>query len=83
LRNPCPAGAHWLVVDVRQPGARVRAGSQWRLVSSASGYSSSYAGPQHFGLGGETKTDVEIVWPGGRRKVLRSVDADRTLKVEP
>jgi hypothetical protein len=83
LWNPCPAGARWLAVDVRQPGARVRVGEQWRIVSSASGYSSSYAGPQHFGLGEATEADVEVVWPGGRSKRLGKVAAGRRVKVEP
>jgi enediyne biosynthesis protein E4 len=83
LRNPCAGGAHWLQVDVRQPGARVRAGAQWRVVSSAAGYASSYAGPQHFGLGAATEAEVEVVWPGGKKKVLPAVRADRKVRVEP
>ena len=83
LRNPCAASAHWLAVDVSAPGARVRVGaSQWRFVSSATGYSSSNAGPQHFGLGGATTADVEVIWPGGGTKLLRAVEADRVIKVQ-
>jgi hypothetical protein len=51
LRNPCDTGRSWLKVDVRRPGARVRVGNQWRQMTTAVGYGSSYAGPLHFGLG--------------------------------
>ena len=83
VRNPCAGKAHWLEVDVRQPGARVRAGNQWRVVSSAVGYASSYAGPQHFGLGGAASVEVEVIFPGGGRKVMQDVAADRRVRVEP
>ena len=83
VRNPCPVAAHWLEVDVRQPGARVRVGSQWRVVSSAAGYASSNAGPQHFGLADTESVDVEVVWPGGRSKLIPHVPANQRLKVEP
>lgn len=82
-RNPCPASANWLEVDVRQPGARVRVGAQWRVVSSAAGYASSNAGPQHFGLGEAKSADVEVIWPGGRAKRLPAVAANQRLKVDP
>ena len=84
LRNPCAvSAAHWLGVDVREPGARVRVGaSQWRFVSSAAGYSSSNAGPQHFGLGGALKADVEVIWPGGVRKLLPAVEGNRVIRMK-
>lgn len=83
LKNPCPTGANWIEVDVRQPGARVRASGQWRIVSTASGYSSSYAGPQHFGLGSAMSADVEVIWPGGRSKRLIGVKAGSRVRIEP
>jgi enediyne biosynthesis protein E4 len=82
LRNPCSTGRAWLKVDVRGAGARVRAGQQWRHVSTAVGYASSYAGPLHFGLGNETTVDVEVQWPDGRRKKL-TTPARCTITVEP
>ena len=83
LRNPCSGSGHWLQVEVRQPGARVRVGSQWRVVSSATGYASSYAGPQHFGLAGAAEADIEVIWPGGRNKLQRGVRANQRVRVDP
>ncbi|MCX6611975.1 MAG: CRTAC1 family protein [Acidobacteria bacterium] len=82
LRNPCTGPARWLAVDVQTPGARIRVGnSQWRFVSSASGYSSSIVAPQHFGLGDEKSTDVEVIWPGGATKLLKTVPVNRIIQV--
>jgi enediyne biosynthesis protein E4 len=81
LRNPCPTG-RWLKVDAM--GARVRVDRQWREAGTAVGYASSYLGPAHFGLGSAREaSEVEAIWPGGRRKLLRNVAANQTLKVEP
>lgn len=82
LRNPCPPSAHWLKVDVRQPGARVRVGQQWRTVSTAVGYASSYLGPLHFGLGPATKTDVEVFWTGSTASTKLETPTDRTITVK-
>lgn len=82
LRNPCAGESQWLKVQVRGSGARVRAGKQWRHLSTAVGYASSYAGPLHFGLGSLTEVDVEVFWPGGRTKRL-TTPARRTITVEP
>ena len=82
LRNPCAKAGRWLDVDVREPGARVRVASQWRVVSTSAGYSSSNAGPQHFGLADAKTVDVEVIWPGGATKVLRGVASNRLMRVE-
>jgi hypothetical protein len=82
LRNPCAAGSSWLKVEPPGPGVRVRAGKQWRHVSTAVGYGSSYAGPLHFGLGGESEVEVEILWPGGHRQQLMT-PARRIITVRP
>ncbi len=82
LRNPCTGQTHWLAVDVRTPGARIRVGqSHWRFVSSATGYSSSVVAPQHFGLGEALRADVEVIWPGGATRLLKSVQANRIIEV--
>jgi hypothetical protein len=81
FRNPCAAGPHWLKVDVRVPGARVRVDTQWRHVTSAVGFASSYAGPLHFGVGDKKRVDVEVRWPGGQAKRLADVDVDQMLVV--
>lgn len=84
LRHPCAGAQRWLAVDVRTPGARIRVGtSQWRFVSSASGYASSVVAPQHFGLGAATFADVEVIWPGGITKIMKAVEANRIVKVTP
>ncbi len=86
LRNPRAPASNWLKVEPRggPVGARVRVASQWREGGSATGYASSYLGPLHFGLGAAREVaEVEVIWPGGRRKLLRKVVANQTLKVEP
>jgi hypothetical protein len=82
LRNPCDFSRNWLKVDARIPGTRVSVGNQWRSVTGAVGYASSYAGPLHFGLGELSVVSVEAVFPDGRRKKVQT-PANRTIKLEP
>jgi hypothetical protein len=82
LRNPCDTARNWLKVDVRRPGARVRVGAQWRLVTTAVGYASSYAGPAHFGLGAATSAEVEVLWPDGHKTKVET-QANRTITIAP
>jgi enediyne biosynthesis protein E4 len=82
LRNPCAAGQNWLQVRTAVLGARVRVGQQWRQVTGAVGYASSYVGPLHFGLGAEASVSGEVLFPDGRRKGFES-PANRTIRVEP
>ena len=82
LRNPCDPAANWLKVDVRDAGARVRVGNQWRHVTTAVGYASSYAGPLHFGLGTANIAEVEVFWPDGRRTKTES-RSRRTIALKP
>jgi hypothetical protein len=36
----------------------------------------------HFGIGSSAMVDVvEVAWPGGRKSVLRDVNADQTITV--
>ncbi|MCX6596489.1 MAG: CRTAC1 family protein, partial [Acidobacteria bacterium] len=83
FRNPCATGQHWLKVDVRVLGARVRVDGQWRHVTSAVGYAASYAGPLHFGVGEKKSVEVEVFWPGGGAKRLAEVPVDQVLVVRP
>jgi hypothetical protein len=63
-------------------GARVRIGTQHNHMTSAVGYASSSHGGVHFGTGkAKTVDEVEIVWPSGRKQVLRNVSTDRILEV--
>ena len=75
-RNPCTSGNHWLFVERARNVRRVRVGTQWReSASTAVGYSSSYAGPLHFGLGKETSVEVELMpATGGSQISKRGVD---------
>jgi hypothetical protein len=82
LWNPCLSESRWLKVNAGGPGTRVRVGNQWRHVSTAVGYGSSYAGPLHFGTGTQTTVDVEVLSPSGRRKQL-ATQTNRTITVEP
>jgi len=50
---------------------------------NTAGYASSSAGPVHFGLGQAKSADlVEIRWPSGIVRELKSVSADRLVKVK-
>jgi len=92
--NESPGGDHWLELDLvgtksnrDAVGAVVKvvtsAGTQYNHVATSMGYGSASAGPLHFGLGpAETADLVEIRWPSGRLQRLRSVRADRVLRVE-
>lgn len=82
MPNPCESRAHWLKVDVRRPGSRVRVGRQWRHVTSSAGYASSYAGPLHFGVGAAEEIDVEVFFPDGSAQKLMT-KTNRTVKIEP
>jgi hypothetical protein len=82
LRNPCGAAGNWLKVAIRRPGARVRVGRQWRELSTAVGYGSSYAGPLHFGLGAAAAAEVEVFWPGGGKTKMET-PAGRTVCLKP
>jgi hypothetical protein len=82
LRNPCATGRNWLKVDVSGLGTKIRVGDQWRWVTSAGGYASSYWGPFHFGLGGAATVEVEVFWPGGRTTRV-AARANQTIHVHP
>ena len=91
--NDSPGDRHWLAFDLRGTksnrdgiGARIKVtaggATQYSHVSFAAGYASSSAGPTHFGLGASKVADlVEIRWPSGTTQELRSVTADRVVKV--
>jgi hypothetical protein len=95
LRNTSAGTGHWLGVRLRGRqanrdglGAMVRVkgvagGEQWNRVTTAVGYGSSSDRVAHFGLGGAARVaELEVVWPGGKRQVLRDVAGDRVVEVE-
>jgi hypothetical protein len=91
--NKSPRPAHWLALLLEGTksnrdgiGARIKvvtkSGTQYNHMTTACGYSSSSAGPVHFGLGdSEVAESVEIRWPSGTTQRLTVVRADRVLKV--
>jgi hypothetical protein len=92
--NDSPRPAHWLELKLEGTasnrdgiGARIKVtagGSvQYNHVSFAAGYASSSAVPAHFALGpAELASLVEIRWPSGVVQELRSVAADRVIRVK-
>lgn len=80
---------HWLTVKLTGgrsnrdgAGALVHVGTQWVFATTCGSYLSASDGRVHFGLGSATAADVEIVWPGGKRQLLRHVAADQILNVK-
>jgi hypothetical protein len=57
-------------------------GMQTATVSTAGSYLSSSDKRVHFGLGAETKADVEIRWPSGIRQTIKGVAIDQVVHVE-
>jgi len=94
LENRTRSENHWLTLDLRGRapnvfayGARVvgRAGDQIWLsdVTPASSYLSSSDPRVHWGLGTTAQLEsVVIRWPSGRQQTLRSVAADRIVRVD-
>jgi hypothetical protein len=92
--NDSPSKHHWLelklvgTVSNRDAiGATIKLTSkrlvQYNHVTTAAGYSSSSAGPVHFGLGPDDGADlIEIRWPSGAIQRLTGVKAGRVLEVK-
>lgn len=92
--NDSPGDNHWIEFALQGTksnrdgiGARIKvtAGgkTQYNHMTTASGYASSSAGPVHFGLGAAKLADeVEILWPSGKKQLLKNVAGDRTLSVK-
>jgi hypothetical protein len=81
-----PNKNHWLTLKLEGTrssrdgqGAKVRIGKQWAYATTSGSYLSASDGRVHFGLGGETRVDVEIFWPGGKHQLLKDVAADRLV----
>ena len=91
--NDSPAKHNWLelklvgTVSNRDGiGATIKLTSkrlaQYNHVTTAAGYSSSSAGPVHFGLGPDDVADlIEIRWPSGVTQRLTGVKGGRILEV--
>jgi hypothetical protein len=92
LRNDTPRKGHWLKVRALNRhgspsiGARVTLStggkSQTKELRSGSSHMSQNALEAHFGLGPSSSVDVvEVLWPGGCKRLLHAVNADRTITV--
>jgi hypothetical protein len=90
LRNDAPAKNHWLKVKLigtksnrSAIGTRVlvRYGNklQAQQLLSQSSYISSNDPRLHFGLGDESKVDIEVRWPNGLQESAGNIAADRLL----
>ena len=92
-RNVTPGNPHWLELKLIGTdsnrdgiGATVhiidKAGEQWNDMTSGVGYASSCLNPVHFGLAARTSVEeVDILWPSGRKQILKNVRADQRLTV--
>jgi hypothetical protein len=94
FHNTTRNGNHWIMLKLTGAksnrmgiGAKIRVTTadgavQYNHVSTSMGYASSSDPRAHFGLGGNAAVkEIEIVWPGGIRQVLRDVAADRVVSV--
>ena len=85
--------SHWIIlnlVGVKSNrdglGTKVKIttplGSQYNQATTALSYNSSSDKRVHFGLGSATVVDtIELLWPSGRRQILKSIKADQILTV--
>ncbi len=53
----------------------------WRAVTGGGAYLAMDSLPLEFGLAAADRVDLEIAWPGGGRQILKSVPANRHLRV--
>ena len=96
LRNDFVSGGRWLVVglagDPARGASRDAIGAEvtargpgglraWRPVTGGEGYMSMSTLAAEMGLGGATRVDVEVRWPGGGRRRIEDVPADHRLTV--
>jgi len=94
LKNQGPRGGHWIQIRAEGTasnrfglGATVRVRTATRLqvreINNVASYLSSSDTRLHVGLGSDTIIqELEILWPSGRRQVLKDVAADQILTVK-
>jgi hypothetical protein len=82
-------GNHWITLQLQGThssrdgqGAKVRIGRQWVYATTSGSYLSASDGRVHFGLGSQTRAQIEIQWPSGKRQSLEDVAADRIIAVK-
>ena len=85
---------HWMLLKlIGVKSNRMGLGAQIRLTlengsfeynhaTTSTGYASSSDPRVHFGLGASrTAKEIQILWPSGRKQVLRDVAADRVIEI--
>ena len=94
LRNDLPATAAWLVLDLKQGDGRAPLGARVSVLADGTRHSAEWRSPStylgqsdarlHFGLSPavDTVEQIEILWPGGRRQVIRDLPAGRIHLIE-
>jgi hypothetical protein len=94
-QNTTPDTGHWLVVDLRSPGANSRAVGAFvevrmpggRLQTQehtvGGGHASGDASPLHFGLGQAGTVELRVIWPGGATSDWTQVQADHAIRISP
>jgi hypothetical protein len=87
-RNTTAGAGHWLEVSLKDTGANVDGVGSWvevrcngstlqREITVGGGHVSGEAGWWHFGIGGEAKAEVRVVWPDGKASDWAPVEADK------
>jgi len=95
FHNTTRNGNHWLLLKLTGVksnrmgiGAQIRVtaadGSmQYNHVTTSTGYASSSDPRVHFGMGASrTAKEIQILWPSGRKQVLRDVVVDRLMEIK-
>jgi hypothetical protein len=85
---------HWLLLKLTGVksnrmgiGAQIRltaadGSTQYNHVTTSTGYASSSDPRVHFGLGASrVAREIQIMWPSGRKQVLRDVSVDRVMEI--
>ena len=94
LRNDSEGG-NWLAIEVKGKtfnwqgiGTRVRVLARGKLLgvqelSTGYGYASGQLARCHFGLGKEKEVDLELLFPGGGKKMIKGVrELNRVMTIE-
>jgi hypothetical protein len=93
LRNDLPATSQWLVLDLKLRDGRAPLGADVTVLADGTHYRAEWRSPStylgqsdprlHFGLGPavDAVEQIEILWPGGRRQVVRDLPAGQVHEI--
>jgi hypothetical protein len=94
FHNTTRSDHHWVLLKLTGVksnrmglGAQIRLTAdngaiQYNHATTSTGYASSSDPRVHFGLGASrVAREIQIVWPSGRKQVLRDVAADRVIEI--